>query len=83
LHLIIGFLPGIISELPSLLSTPKHPLSVFENKYYGNNSCFYYPANDNQKEETGLRKMALRNLWSGALSNERVGNYSNAWISNG
>ena len=32
---------------------------------------------------TGLRKMASRNLWSGALSNERVGNYSNAWISNG
>jgi hypothetical protein len=39
--------------------------------------------NDNPKEETGLRKMASRNLWSGALSNERVGNDSNAWISNG
>jgi hypothetical protein len=40
-------------------------------------------AADTGDKVTGLRKMASRNLWSGALSNERVGNYSNAWISNG
>ena len=54
-------------------------LRDFSVRFAANDKCnirgtedFEVVANSADKV-TGLRKMALRNLWSGALSNERVG----------